>query len=123
PFAFSGLVLAGANKPEEAGKDGGILTGEVILSLPLEQLELTVLSACQTGLGVRADGQCVQGLTTAFHVAGCKNVIASLWNVPDEATAALMAVFYARLIREKKPPLEALREAQLTLYYHPERIK
>jgi CHAT domain-containing protein len=32
-----------------------------------------------------------------------------------------MALFYHHLWREGKPPLAALREAQLTLYRHPER--
>src|SRR5262249_49107638 len=100
PLAYAGLVLAGANKPQEAGPDGGILTGEMLIRLPLEQLELAVLSACQTGLGRVADGQCVHSLQLAFHVAGCKNVVASLWNVSDEATAALMAVFYDELLRQ-----------------------
>jgi CHAT domain-containing protein len=33
-----------------------------------------------------------------------------------------MALFYHKLWKENKPPLVALREAQLTLYHHPERI-
>jgi CHAT domain-containing protein len=41
--------------------------------------------------------------------------------VDDEATAALMAVFYDQLWQQGKPPIEALRTAQLTLYHHPER--
>src|SRR5262249_27601826 len=120
--SFAGIVLAGANQPEGAGPDGGILTAEALLSLPLEKLELAVLSACQTGLGSVADGECVHSLAHAFHVAGCKNVVASLWNVPDAPTAALMAVFYNELLRNKKPPLEALRQAQLTLYRNPAQI-
>jgi CHAT domain-containing protein/Tfp pilus assembly protein PilF len=121
PLAFCGLVLAGANRPSAA--DPGILTGEALLGLPLEGLELAVLSACQTGLGDAADRECSRHLQLAFHLAGCKNVIASLWDVPDEATAALMAVFYDELLRQKKPPLEALRQAQLTVYRNPGRIK
>ena len=57
--------------------------------------------------------------SAAFHLAGCKNVIASLWRVDDDATAALMAVFYRKLWVEKMPPLEALRQAQLYLYRNP----
>jgi CHAT domain-containing protein len=54
-----------------------------------------------------------------LHVAGCRDVVASLWKVDDDATAALMALFYDKLLGEKKAPLTALREAQLTLYRNP----
>jgi CHAT domain-containing protein len=123
PLAYTGLVLAGANVPDQAGADGGILTGEVLLDLPLERLQLAVLSACQTGLGDVLDGECVQNLQRAFHLAGCRNVVASLWNVPDEATAALMAVFYDELLHKGRLPLEALRAAQLHVYRHPEQVR
>ncbi len=33
-----------------------------------------------------------------------------------------MAVFYDRLWRQGKPPLEALREAQLAIYHQPELV-
>jgi CHAT domain-containing protein len=33
-----------------------------------------------------------------------------------------MTVFYDRLYHKEEPPLEALRQAQLAIYYHPERI-
>ena len=115
-------MLAGANEPAKAGPYGGILTGEAILDLDLRKLELAVLSACQTGLGDVANGECVHNLQHAFHVAGCPNVVASLWSVPDEATAALMGLFY-RELHAGKPPLEALRSAQLYLYRHPGQIK
>ena len=107
PLSYTGLVLAGANEPAKAGPYGGILTGEAIVDLDLRKLELAVLSACQTGLGDVANGECVHNLQHAFHVAGCPNVVASLWSVPDEATAALMGLFY-RELHDGKPPLEAL---------------
>lgn len=122
PMAFCGLVLAGANRPEASQDDHGILTGESILQLNLDQMHLAVLSACETGLGDQATGECVANLQRAFHVAGCRNVIGSLWKVPDEATAALMNVFYDELLSKKKSPLEALRTAQLTLYRNPDLI-
>jgi tetratricopeptide (TPR) repeat protein len=123
PLVLSGLVLAGANgRGQEGPPDGGILTAEAIAGLDLDGLELAVLSACDTGLGEVAGGEGVFGLQRAFHLAGCKDVVASLWQVDDEATAALMGLFYHKLWREKLPPVEALRQAQLTLYRHPERI-
>ena len=125
PLVLSGLVLAGANRPS-ADVDGstrddlGILTAEAIAGLPLQDLELVVLSACETGLGLVGGGEGVFGLQRAFHLAGAHNVVASLWRVDDQATAALMAIFYDQLWRQHKPPIEALRTAQLTLYRHPE---
>jgi len=120
PLLLSGLVLAGANLPPKTDKlglptgDDGLLTAEEIVSLDLRSTDLVVLSACDTGLGKVAGGEGVMGLTRAFHLAGARNVVASLWRVDDRATAALMRVFYEKLWRENKPPIEALREAQLS---------
>jgi CHAT domain-containing protein/Tfp pilus assembly protein PilF len=128
PLVLSGIVLAGANLPPPKDlkallqDDRGILTAETIAGLPLRQLELVVLSACETGLGEVAGREGVYGLQRAFHLAGAKNVIATLWKVDDEATAALMGLFYHKLWQEKQSPLQALREAQLYLYRYPEQV-
>jgi CHAT domain-containing protein len=95
---------------------------EAPAGLDLRGLELAVLSACETGLGEAAGGEGVFGLQRAFHLGGCRNVLASLWKVDDDATAALMAVFYHQLWQEGRPPLEALRRAQLALYRHPRAV-
>jgi hypothetical protein len=55
----------------------------------------------------------------AFLLAGCKDVASALWKVDDEATAALMGLFYRHLWVDKMPPLEALRQAQLRLLRQP----
>jgi CHAT domain-containing protein len=123
PLTQTGLVLAGANlKGKDADADGGILTAEAIAGLDLRRLDLAVLSACETGLGEAATGEGVFGLQRAFHLGGCRDVVASLWKVDDEATAALMAVFYHELWQEGRPPLEALRQAQLALYRNPKDV-
>jgi CHAT domain-containing protein/tetratricopeptide (TPR) repeat protein len=120
PMVMSGLVFAGANKPETPGR--GLLTGEALIDRDLSGLELAVLSACETGLGDVAGGEGVFGLQRAFHVAGCRNVVASLWKVDDDATAALMAVFYRKLWQDNLPPAEALRQAQLEIYRNPGKV-
>ncbi|MCI0458045.1 MAG: CHAT domain-containing protein, partial [Gemmataceae bacterium] len=120
PLVLSGLVLAGANQKDLP--DRGIVTADTIVGLNLSGLELAVLSACETGLGDVAGGEGVFGLQRAFHLAGTKNVIASLWKVDDQATAALMTLFYRNLWQENLPPIEALRQAQLALYRHPQHI-
>jgi CHAT domain-containing protein len=126
-LVLSGIVLAGANLPRiektiVSHDDQGILTAEAIAGLPLQDLELVVLSACETGLGKVAGGEGVFGLQRAFHLAGAHNVIASLWRVDDQATAALMAILYDQLWRQNKPPIEALRNAQLAMYHHPQLV-
>jgi len=124
PLVLSGLVLAGANREGEgAAPDRGIITGEGLVGLPLEGLELAVLSACETGLGEDGGGEGAYGLQRAFHVAGCRGVVASLWKVDDGATQALMALFYRNLWERKLDAAEALRQAQLTLYRHPEAVQ
>jgi CHAT domain-containing protein len=64
----------------------------------------------------------VFGLQRAFHLAGTRNVVASLWKVDDEATAVLMGLFYRNLWQKELPPLEALAEAQRYLYRHPKQL-
>jgi CHAT domain-containing protein len=80
PLLLSGLVCAEANCPvkDAEQEDGGILTAEASAGLRLDGPDLAVLSACAKGLGEVADGEGVFGLQHAFHIAGCKNVIASL---------------------------------------------
>ncbi len=100
PLVLSGLVLAGANRPSAdvdatTHDDLGILTAEAIAGLPLQDLELVVLSACETGLGTVAGGEGVFGLQRAFHLAGARTVVASLWKVDDTATRKLMRLFYS----------------------------
>jgi CHAT domain-containing protein len=49
--------------------------------------------------------------------------VASLWSVNDAATSVLMEEFYANLWHKKLPKLEALRQAQLSVLRHPERVE
>jgi CHAT domain-containing protein/tetratricopeptide (TPR) repeat protein len=120
PMVMTGLVFAGANKASTPGR--GIVTGEALVDLDLSGLDLAVLSACETGLGDVAGGEGTFGLQRAFHLAGTRDVVASLWKVPDRPTAALMALFYRNLWDKDMTPAEALRQAQLEIYRHPERI-
>jgi CHAT domain-containing protein len=53
------------------------------------------------------------GLTQGFMYAGARSVIASLWQVPDRATAELMTHFYSYLLEHDLNPAQALRRAQL----------
>ena len=76
--------------------------------------DLVVLSACETGLGKEMGGEGLVGLTRAFEYAGARSVLASLWSVADETTAALMKRFYGYL-KAGRSKDAALRQAQLDL--------
>lgn len=120
PLLMTGLVFAGANNPKTPGR--GILTGESIVDLDLSGLRLAVLSACETGVGDFTGSEGSYGLQRAFHYAGTRDVVASLWKVPDEPTAALMALFYRNLWEKNLSPMESLRQAQLEVYRNPGKV-
>ena len=113
PGLQSGLVLAGANRPLQAGLDDGILTASEVAELDLTGVEQAVLSACETGLGKSLAGEGLLGLQRAFQLAGARTVVASMWKVPDLATKELMTRYYENIWEKKMGKLEALREAQL----------
>ena len=80
----------------------------------LQNIDLVVLSACETGLGGLGNGEEILGLGYQFQVRGARAVIASLWSVSDGGTQALMTTFYAAL-QDQESKSEALREAQIAL--------
>jgi CHAT domain-containing protein len=76
-----------------------------------EQLDLLILSACETAVG---DDEASMGLAGAAVQAGAQSAIASLWQVDDAGTAELMRQFYGKF-RSGRSKSEAIREAQLAL--------
>lgn len=75
--------------------------------------ELVVLSACHTAVGRRDGGEGAMSLARGFMAAGVPRVLASLWAVDDQATAALMRVFYEGYRGpERLSAAAALRRAQ-----------
>lgn len=109
---LSGIVLS---QVDEQGRprNGVVRLGDLV-DLHL-RADLVVLSACQTALGPEMRGEGLLSLTRGFMAAGVPRVVASLWQVPDRATAELMRHFYAALVRDKLPAPEALRRAQLAV--------
>lgn len=91
----------------------GILSARELASMDLSKVGLVVLSACQSGQGyLTMDG--IYGLQRGLKTAGVRAIIASLWNVDDEASVYLMKNLYANL--EKGLPLrDAFEQARQTL--------
>jgi CHAT domain-containing protein len=109
----SGLALTIPQEMKE-GQDNGILQAWEIFERMRIDADLVVLSACETGLGKEMGGEGLVGLTRAFQYAGARSVLASLWSVADETTAALMTRFYSYL-KAGRSKDAALRQAQLDL--------
>jgi CHAT domain-containing protein len=113
---LSGLVFS---LIDENGKpqDGFLRMHEIYnLQLPAE---LVVLSACQTALGEEIKGEGLVGLARGFMHAGAQRVVASLWQVDDQATAQLMGHFYRGMLKENLRPAAALRAAQIEMWRNP----
>ena len=110
---LSGLVLSLVNK--QGRPMDGFLNLQDIYNLNLP-VDLVVLSACETALGEEIRGEGMVGLTRGFMYAGASRVIASLWNVSDEATSELMALFYRAMEVQHMRPSAALRQAQIQMW-------
>lgn len=105
------LVMAGN------GDKGRFEVGE-IYGLPLDGVRLVTLSACETAVAGSQPGSEVTNLAEAFSVAGGNSVVASLWNVSDEGTEALMTEFY-RNLSQQKALSESLQQAEVSVLKQP----
>ncbi|MEL6136233.1 MAG: CHAT domain-containing protein [Cyanobacteria bacterium J06626_23] len=95
--------------------DGDYATLREVETWQLSNVDLVVLSACETGLGGLGDGREILGLGYQVQQTGARAVMASLWPVSDGGTQALMVQFYQALQTLGMTKAEALRQAQLAL--------
>ncbi len=106
------LMLGKSSVGAGASEKDGRLTASEVGGLSLSA-DLVVLGACRSARGpVSSDG--IAGLTRAFMTAGAPSVVATLWDVSDQATARVMTRFYAGYLTGT-PKDRALRSAQLAL--------
>lgn len=123
------LATHGEIDPEDPGRNyllmagGERLTSEAIFSLPLENVRMVTLSACNTALGQSEPTASVVSLAESFWVTGPSSVVATLWAVNDASTAMFMKTFYGAL-RDGASKAQAMQTAQKALresdaYNHP----
>lgn len=112
--ALSSLVLSQRNLLP--GTDGYVTAAEW-QGYELRS-DLTVLSACETGLGKSLSGEGVMGLPFALFLAGNVNTVLSLWPVLDDVTPLFMQKFYAR-IKAGQSAARALTLTKREMAAHP----
>lgn len=99
------MVMSGGNRLSKRdsipyGIEDGILTAKEISILNLNNVDLVVLSACQSGLG-DSSPEGVIGLQHGFKMAGVKTILMTLEKIDDEATQIFMSEFYKELFNGK----------------------
>ena len=94
--------------------DGSTVNLAELREWKLPNVELVVLSACQTATSTEGEGKEILGLGYQIQQTGASSAIASLWSVDDAATAALMNQFYTALAAGESKA-QALRTAQQAL--------
>jgi CHAT domain-containing protein/tetratricopeptide (TPR) repeat protein len=119
-FATHGLYserfpLSSALRLAEDGDENGLLEAwEIIEQLRLDA-RLVTLSSCESALGRELGGEGLVGLTRAFQLAGARAVLASIWQVADQATAELMGRTYRQIAEGGASLDQALRAAQVAM--------
>jgi CHAT domain-containing protein len=104
----SAVVLSGSRRDYK-------LLARDIIGIPI-RADLVTISGCRSAAARTYAGEGLVGFSWAFLQAGARHVIASLWDVNDRSTAALMGDLYAVLARGSTPA-DALRSAKLALLH------
>lgn len=115
PLASPFLAFSNANAYLESGtSNDGLLHGTDISWLPLSNVGLVFLSACDTAVGQDARGEGIASLAHAFGIAGARTVISTLWKVEDESAARFATEFYKNLFADTPSGIsEAFRKTQI----------
>lgn len=111
----SGLFMSNSNSSWNglepiSGDTDGIITAYEISKLDLSNVNLAVLSACETAEGFIDNIESTQGLQYAFRLAGAGSLILNLWKVDDTVSFLFMKHFYSSLF-SKHNLLDAYHEA------------
>ena len=88
-----------------------LLYAACLTALPL-RAEMVVLSACEGGIPNTEDDEKKITLAQAFHRAGAKSTLTTLWRIDDYSASVIMPSFYNNL-KKGLPKDEALRNAKL----------
>ena len=117
-LAFSGIntILSSGtlNSEEQREIEDGALTAYDLTMMNLEDTDVVILSACETGLGKIVNGDGVIGFQRALMMSGVNTMIMTLWKVPDKQSFELMDFFYQTYIKTYDAE-ESLRQAKIQM--------
>jgi CHAT domain-containing protein len=104
----SGLIALSLDKTGAMG-----LIGPAEIAAYALTPSLVVLNGCHSAQGAALPGAGLMGLTRAWIGAGARSVLATRWDIPDEAGATIMVEFYRTLRNSpERGPAFALQQAQ-----------
>ena len=106
PLFRMGLLFAGGNniwrgRQTNSAENGVVTAYDVSTAMYLPNTKLVVLSACETAKGHIDGSEGVYGLQRAFKIAGARNLVMSLWKVPDAETSEFMQDFYRNMFNRQ----------------------
>jgi CHAT domain-containing protein len=78
-------------------KDDGVLFAHELYDLNLQDVDLAVLTSCESGVGKFQTGEGAMSIARGFAYAGCPSIVMSLWKVDDLTTAQVMKSYYCQV--------------------------
>jgi CHAT domain-containing protein len=109
------LSAVALSKFDRTGAEQPYLLRAADLSTQPLHAQLVVMSACETALGKMTAGEGLVGFSYYLLSRGTRNVVGSLWKVPDQTTSTLMLEFYKLLAHREIEPAQALAFASRSL--------
>jgi tetratricopeptide (TPR) repeat protein len=97
-FHFAGHGRADGQHPGASSLilHNGSLTARDVAAMRLRDAQLAFLSACETAVSHAADPH-AETLAGAFHLAGFRHVVGTLWRIDDWHAQQIATGFYSRL--------------------------
>jgi CHAT domain-containing protein len=104
--------------------EDGFLSSYDIINMEMRSLDLVVLSACKSGMGLQFFVEASFGLIHSLFMSGVGNCLVSMWEVEDSITKEFMTKFYTHWMQEQdknsafnKTQLEMLNKYRDPLYW------
>jgi CHAT domain-containing protein len=111
PLRLSGLVFSADSKPRLAGAEDGVLLAEEVATMDFSHAQWVVLSGCDTGVGQIQVDEGILGLRRAFHIAGARTLVMSLWPAEDLSAEVFMSSLYEARLQSRLSTVASIRQA------------